>query len=124
EADADRRSGLRRFKRRHLLRIGARDLLGFAPVDTAGRELSHLADACVEAALRSLEPTLPFAVIGLGRLGGAELSYASDIDVIFVYDGSTASDFAVAQRTPARLGRAGRGRPSQGRTVPGGPRPR
>ena len=38
---------------------------------TVGRELSHLADACVEAALQSLEPTLPFAVIGLGRLGGA-----------------------------------------------------
>ena len=90
EDDAGRRSGLRRFKRRHLLRIGARDVLGFAALDAAGRELSSLADACVEAALRSLEPTLPFAVIGLGRLGGAELSYASDIDVIFVYDGTTA----------------------------------
>ena len=54
------------------------------PRDASSRSL---ADACVEAALRSLEPALPFAVIGLGRLGGAELSYASDIDVIFVYDG-------------------------------------
>ena len=36
---------------------------------------------------RSLDPPLPFAVIGMGRLGGAELSYASDIDVLFVYDG-------------------------------------
>ena len=71
EDDAGRRSGLRRFKRRHLLRIGARDVLGFAALDTAGRELSCLADACVEGALRSLEPTLPFAVIGLGRLGGS-----------------------------------------------------
>jgi glutamate-ammonia-ligase adenylyltransferase len=116
EDDADRRSGLRRFKRRHLLRIGARDVLGFAGLDAAGRELSGLADACVEAALRSLEPTLPFAVIGLGRLGGAELSYASDIDVIFVYDGSTASDFAVAERTATRLVRAIGDSTSEGRT--------
>jgi glutamate-ammonia-ligase adenylyltransferase len=103
EDDAGRRSGLRRFKRRHLLRVGARDVLGFAALDTAGRELSCLADACVEGALRSLEPTLPFAVIGLGRLGGAELSYASDVDVIFVYDGATAADFATAERTATRL---------------------
>ncbi len=116
ENEADRRSGLRRFKRRHLLRIGARDLLGFAPVDAAGRELSRLADACVEAALSSLEPTLPFAVIGLGRLGGAELSYASDIDVIFVYDGSTASDFDVAERTATRLVGAIGDSTSEGRT--------
>ena len=116
ENDSDRRSGLRRFKRRHLLRIGARDVLGFAPVDTAGRELSRLADACVEAALRSLEPTLPFAVIGLGRLGGAELSYASDIDVIFVYDGATASDFDVAERMATRLVGAIGDSTSEGRT--------
>jgi glutamate-ammonia-ligase adenylyltransferase len=116
EDDADRRSGLRRFKRRHLLRIGARDLLGFAPVDTAGRELSHLADACVEAALRSLEPTLPFAVIGLGRLGGAELSYASDIDVIFVYEGTKPSEFGVAEKTATRLVGAIGDSTSEGRT--------
>ena len=116
ENDADRRSGLRRFKRRHLLRIGARDVLGLADLDTAGRELSRLADACAEAALRSLEPTLPFAVIGLGRLGGEELSYASDIDVIFVYDGTTASDFANAERTATRLVGAIGDSTSEGRT--------
>jgi len=103
EDDAGRRSGLRRFKRRHLLRIGTRDVLGFAELDTAARELSGLADACVEGALRSLEPSLPFAVIGLGRLGGAELSYASDIDVIFVYEGTTAHDFATAERIATQL---------------------
>ena len=42
-------------------------------------------------------------MIGLGRLGGAELSYASDIDVIFVYEGTTADDFATAERTATRL---------------------
>ena len=116
EDDAGRRSGLRRFKRRQLLRIGARDVLGFAQLDAAGRELSRLADACVEAALHSLEPTLPFAVIGLGRLGGAELSYASDIDVIFVYDGSTAADFAAAERLATQLVGAIGDSTSEGRT--------
>ena len=56
----------------------------------SGASSSNLADACVEAALRSLEPPVPFAVIGMGRLGGGELSYASDIDVLFVYDGDGA----------------------------------
>ncbi len=116
EDDAARRSGLRRFKRRHILRIGARDVLGFAAVDATGRELSGLADACVEAALRSLESTLPFAVIGLGHLGGTELSYASDIDLIFVYDGATARDFDAAERTATRLVRAIGDSTSEGRT--------
>ncbi len=116
EDDATRRSGLRRFKRRHLLRVGARDLLGFAPVETTGRELSRLADASVEAALRSLEPSLPFAVIGLGRLGGEELSYASDIDLVFVYDGKTPADFDAAERIAARLLRAIGDATSEGRT--------
>ena len=37
---------------------------------------------------------MPFAVIGMGRFGGSELSYASDIDVLFVYDGDDPADFA------------------------------
>ena len=116
EDDTGRRSGLRRFKRRQLLRIGARDVLGFAELDATGRELSGLADACVEAALRSLEPPLPFAVIGLGRLGGAELSYASDIDVIFVYEGVTAADFATSERVATQLVSAVGDSTSEGRT--------
>ena len=92
-----RRSGLRRFKRRELLRIGARDLLGLASLSITERELADLADACVEAAVQALGPTLPFAVIGMGRLGGHELSYASDIDVLFVYDGTTPAEFGAAE---------------------------
>ena len=64
-----------------------RDLLSFADLATAGRELSHLAEACLEAALLALRPTVPFAVIGMGRFGGLDLSYASDLDVLFVYEG-------------------------------------
>jgi glutamate-ammonia-ligase adenylyltransferase len=101
-----RRSGLRRFKRRELLRIGARDVVGGGSIESIGRELGHLADACIEAALHSLEPPLPFAVVGLGRLGGCELSYASDIDVVFVYDGTSASAFDAAERLATRLVRA------------------
>jgi glutamate-ammonia-ligase adenylyltransferase len=98
-----RRMGLRRFKRRHLLRVGAADVLGFAPVERVERELSDVADACVEAALRAIAPPLPFAVIGLGRLGGRELSYVSDIDVVFVFEGTGASAFEAAERVAARL---------------------
>ena len=98
-----RRAGLRRFKRRHLLRIGARDVLGLADLETMQRELAHVADACVEAALHGLAPAVPFAVIGLGRLGGEELSYASDVDVLFVYDGDGPSDFDAAERLATEL---------------------
>ena len=62
-----------------------------------------LAEAWLEAALASLRPTLPFAVIGMGRLGGGELSYASDIDVMFVYDGESADDFHDAEQVAAQL---------------------
>src|SRR5260370_35787644 len=58
----ERREGLRRFKRRELLRIASRDLLGFASGEAIAGELAGLADACVEATLRDLAPTVPFAV--------------------------------------------------------------
>lgn len=101
--EEERREGLRRFKRRELLRIGTRDLLGFANTAAAGRELAALGDASIEAALRSLDPPLPFAVIGMGRLGGRDLSYASDIDVLFVYEGDGALAFAEAERIAETL---------------------
>lgn len=103
-ADVDqRRSGLRRFKRREFLRIAARDVLGLAPIEVTARELSNLADACVEAGLAALAPEVPFAVIGMGRLGGRELSYSSDIDVLFVYDGDRPSHFDAAERLATQL---------------------
>ncbi len=103
-ADPDeRRAGLRRFKRREFLRIATRDVVGLAPLEETAGELSALADACVEAALGALAPTVPFAVIGMGRLGGHELSYASDIDVLFVYDGDGAAAYEAANRTATGL---------------------
>ncbi len=96
-------AGLKRWKDRELLRIATRDLLGLADVADVGAELSALAQATLEAALESLEPPLPFAVVAMGRFGGAELSYASDLDVLFVYDGETAADFAEAERVATGL---------------------
>jgi glutamate-ammonia-ligase adenylyltransferase len=101
--DEQRREGLRRFKRRELLRIATRDLLGYASLETSGLELTALAEASLEAALAGLAPPLPFAVIGMGRLGGAELSYGSDIDVMFVYEGDSPQDFDAAERIASQL---------------------
>jgi [glutamine synthetase] adenylyltransferase / [glutamine synthetase]-adenylyl-L-tyrosine phosphorylase len=112
----DRREGLRRFKRREVLRIAGRDVLGFAAIEATERELAALADACVEAALHALRPTLPFAVFGMGRFGGAELSYASDLDVLFVYDGEDVTDFRAAEDVAEQLIRDVGGITSEGQT--------
>ena len=97
---------LRRFKYRHLLRIGCRDILGDADLTVTTEELSRLADVSLRAACRWAEERLTaqygtpvgpdgtptgFAVIGMGKLGGDELNYSSDIDLIFAYgdDGDT-----------------------------------
>ncbi|HJT37383.1 MAG TPA: bifunctional glutamine-synthetase adenylyltransferase/deadenyltransferase, partial [Actinomycetota bacterium] len=92
DADDPNRA-LRFWKRREFLRIAARDLAGGASVEDVGRELSALAEASVRAAFATLLVVNPppegarFAVIGMGKLGGRELNYSSDIDVIFVADG-------------------------------------
>ncbi len=78
---------LRRWKRREVLRIAARDLLDAADMPGVGRELAALAEVCLEGALAIVGPDVEFAVIGMGKLGGRELNYASDIDVLFVHDG-------------------------------------
>ena len=46
---------------------------------------------------------MPFAVVALGRFGGAELSYASDLDVVFVYEGDPADDHDEAERVATGL---------------------
>jgi glutamate-ammonia-ligase adenylyltransferase len=91
-------AGLKRFKERALLRIAVRDLLGLADVEATATDLTTLAEATLDTAVAALAPGLPFTVVALGRFGGAELSYASDLDVVFVYDGSTAADFTEAER--------------------------
>ncbi len=87
---------LRLYRRRELLRVGGRDLLGLATVDDTMRELSALADAVIDAALASTRARLAeewggdgqvaFVVLGMGKLGGGELNYSSDVDLVYVYD--------------------------------------
>ncbi len=93
---------LRRYKQREYLRIGARDLMVEVPMEETVRELTALAEASVQAAYRFCRTevekdygalTLPgsnrpnrFVVLGMGKLGGAELNFSSDIDVIFLFE--------------------------------------
>ncbi|MXZ78815.1 MAG: bifunctional [glutamine synthetase] adenylyltransferase/[glutamine synthetase]-adenylyl-L-tyrosine phosphorylase [Acidimicrobiia bacterium] len=94
---------LRRFVRREQLRVAARDILGLASIIEIPEELTIIADAAVAAAVDGLAPEVPFAVIGLGRYGGLDLSYASDLDVIFVYEGATSDESRAANRTARGL---------------------
>jgi glutamate-ammonia-ligase adenylyltransferase len=102
---------LARFQRRALLRIATRDLLGFADTAAAAGELADLAAGVVAAALDHVQThteadrgTARLAVIGMGKLGGCELNYVSDIDVVFVYEGSRETASWMAGRLLSLLG--------------------
>jgi glutamate-ammonia-ligase adenylyltransferase len=91
QAPAAAADALRRMRRREGARIAVRDLADMADVASVARELSGVAEACLEAACALAgEPGVRMAVIGLGKLGGCELGYASDLDVILVYEPSQA----------------------------------
>jgi glutamate-ammonia-ligase adenylyltransferase len=100
---------IREAKYRGLLRVAARDLAG-RPFRDSLAELSSLADACLAAALdRAAAETgveAP-ALLALGKLGGRELNFSSDVDVIFVYEApeTLEADFE-RNRAVARLVRA------------------
>jgi len=98
---------LARFRRLQCLRILLRDVLGLAGLADITGELSNLADAILDLAYRQIRDHLiarhgepmsegaggqrracGFAVIALGKLGGQELNYSSDIDLMFVYSGN------------------------------------
>lgn len=85
--DGDPRIGtIRRFVRRRKLRIAARDVLGMAPPRATLEALSDSADAAVSAAMTMVEePEDSFGVIAMGRWGGRELSYGSDVDLMYVH---------------------------------------
>ena len=103
EGNTEQQASLRRWQQRNLLGIAARDLFDHADVERVGRDLTTLAEATIGSALQSLNPQIPFAVIGLGRFGAAELAYASDLDVIFVHQGSSAADIDEARRLSQSL---------------------
>jgi glutamate-ammonia-ligase adenylyltransferase len=99
----ERQDAMRRWNERNRFGIAARDLLDLADITTVGRDLTSLGETVLEVALRSLDPQVRMAVLALGRFGGSELSYASDLDVIFVYDGSGAADVTEADRLATAL---------------------
>jgi glutamate-ammonia-ligase adenylyltransferase len=83
----DERAGtVRRFARRQLLRVAARDLLGMAEVDQTMADLTTGADVAASVATSLIGGEDGFAVIAMGRWGGRELSYGSDLDLLYVFD--------------------------------------
>jgi glutamate-ammonia-ligase adenylyltransferase len=93
--DADQRLWLRRYHQAELMRIGLRDILRLADSERYLTELSALADACLQYALEAVLrgrkiKNPPLAIIGLGKLGGAEINYGSDLDIMFVTDAKPA----------------------------------
>ncbi|HET9444536.1 MAG TPA: bifunctional [glutamine synthetase] adenylyltransferase/[glutamine synthetase]-adenylyl-L-tyrosine phosphorylase [Acidimicrobiales bacterium] len=91
-ADLDRREArpaggidtLVDWKRRELLRIAARDLLGLDALEAVGERLSALADDVLAGCLALAgEPAAGLAVVAMGKLGARELNYASDVDIVF-----------------------------------------
>ena len=100
-------SALRKFKKREYIRIGLRDLLGKVDFKETVEDISHLADVCLQAAYEHADRELrkkfgvpvyqdvngnwvesEFAILGMGKLGGLELNYSSDIDLIYIYTSS------------------------------------
>ncbi|MCW8957355.1 MAG: hypothetical protein OQL09_10765, partial [Gammaproteobacteria bacterium] len=91
---------LRQFRQRQMLRIAWRDLAALAPTMDTLANLTNLAEACVDSTLEYLyqdqclalgTPTddagqpMRMVVLGMGKLGGHELNFSSDIDLIFAY---------------------------------------
>ena len=97
---------LRRVRRYEMLRLGAREL-GWGTTDEVARELSAFADACLDVAVevcdRELRAELGepraddaspvrFVVIAMGKLGGEELNFSSDVDVCYFYSTDAGAD--------------------------------
>jgi glutamate-ammonia-ligase adenylyltransferase len=117
---------LRRCRRRETLRIGVRDLLRLATVRETTGSLSDLACLLIHAAYEIVKADLDrqygvpmhlnrqkrwvetkFAVIGMGKLGGHELNYSSDVDLIYLYeshDGETRAPRGGRAAMPAGVG--------------------
>jgi [glutamine synthetase] adenylyltransferase / [glutamine synthetase]-adenylyl-L-tyrosine phosphorylase len=95
-------AGLRRFRRRAMLRIAARDLAG-AGLDEVVHEITDVADACWSAACAAVGSAEQLAVIALGKWGGRELNYSSDVDLLFVHERSVPDENEAAERIAGEL---------------------
>lgn len=100
-------TALRRFKQRETLRIAYGDLVKKQRIEVVVKQISFLADAICEAAVQAARRKLEkdrgtprrrdgapaqFVALALGKLGGVELNYSSDIDLVFLYDGEGQTD--------------------------------
>ncbi|MBX3694082.1 MAG: bifunctional [glutamate--ammonia ligase]-adenylyl-L-tyrosine phosphorylase/[glutamate--ammonia-ligase] adenylyltransferase [Steroidobacteraceae bacterium] len=98
--EAQFQSWLRRWRRREMVRIAWRDLAGWAGVEATLAELSAFADTAVSLACAFAQAQLaarygtprgadgsaqPLVVLGMGKLGGRELNFSSDIDLVFLF---------------------------------------
>ncbi len=105
-------NALRRYKTEEFIRIGLHDLGGTIDLETVLKQLSNLAEACLEGALQLTLDELHqkfgaiylsrFAVLGMGKMGGRELDYNSDLDLVFIYD--TQEDSQSLGGTQGKLG--------------------
>lgn len=102
EDEEQQMEALRQFKQAHLLRIAAADIVGALPLMKVSDHLTYLAEAIIDAVVRQAwrqmtarygEPQhlaerggQGFAVLGYGKLGGWELGYGSDLDLVFLID--------------------------------------
>ncbi len=82
----ERRQGLMRWMQAEWVRLATADVLGRREVTATERGLATLAEVVLETALQEVNPGVPFAVAAMGRFGGGELSYASDLDVLLIFD--------------------------------------
>ena len=119
----DVKATFRRTRQRAMLRILWREVCGIANLDETLAELSDLADAMLDSgtqhAQRLLAPRyghavtdggqrIPLVVLGMGKLGGRELNFSSDIDLIFLYTGDGESDGAKSISAQEYFGRLSR----------------
>ncbi|ACY98647.1 MULTISPECIES: bifunctional [glutamine synthetase] adenylyltransferase/[glutamine synthetase]-adenylyl-L-tyrosine phosphorylase [Thermomonospora] len=109
DASTETLVALRAVYRRHLLHLAGRDLTGVLDVGEVAAELADLASAALEAGLAVARTEVPeadscrLAVIGMGKCGGRELNYVSDVDVIFVAEPRPGHDETEALRAASRL---------------------
>jgi glutamate-ammonia-ligase adenylyltransferase len=114
---------LRCFKRQDIVRIAARDLNGLAPLEEVMRELADLASSTLQVAYQVCRRCLirdhgapvltgenaslfeaEMTVIGMGKLGGRELNFSSDIDIIYFYESDKGETTGVESASGGRKG--------------------
>jgi glutamate-ammonia-ligase adenylyltransferase len=103
---------LRRYKNEEVLRVAIHDIAGTIDIASVSTQLSDLAEACLERCLalaehearaKGIAPPARLCVIGMGKLGGRELGYHSDLDLVFVYPGSATPGHERYPRLAQRL---------------------